>query len=152
MGTPAYPADLVAEIREIKARLREISSSSLIVNQSGRPWTPAMISPFSMPSTTSTSFTTLQYISSFKSHESMAITIRISAPAGGSQVRIMMDDGVTVVRGPDSVLSGSHDITFKSQLPASIDSYSDFTLLFQVKSVTSGQTTSGIILNAYCRS
>jgi hypothetical protein len=152
MGTPVYPADLAEEVRSLNAKIKELYASTFLVNRDGRPWTPSIISSVSgWPSTTSTSFTSLQYVSSFKSHAKMYMTLNISAPAAGCSIQVVSSDLLTVLYGPTVLSSGVQTLSFNFYVPPGVDSYEEFTVVLQAKSTTAGQTTSAAVLNSYCR-
>jgi hypothetical protein len=104
------------------------------------------------PSTTSTSFTDCEIGSSIRSHPSFRFWVRALAPAGGAQFRILYQDGVTVLAGPQTYTNGTFEWTGTFTLPAGLSYYDEFFVYLQCKSTVAGQTSKCTFGRLYGRS
>lgn len=153
MGTPRYPNDISKQMRDAANGTRDVFTMAASNQRQTRPWLSAGISDSATtfwPSTTSATFTDMQRATFVRTHESWGFWARVSAPAAGSEFRIVSSSG-TVLFGPMSCASGVNEIQGIITLPGPEDYYADFFVKTQVRSITAGQTTLTTIASFYGR-
>jgi hypothetical protein len=80
----------------------------------------------------------------------VAYTVLVSAPAAGSELRVV-DEASNVLLAPVSISSGTNTLTGTFSVPAGLDYYEEFTVYFQIRSVSSGQSTRATVASVYGR-
>jgi hypothetical protein len=145
MGTPAYKTEPSSLRRAVGEAVRDTFTMAASANQ----WTPVNVidtASSRWPSTTLNTFSTLQEMYPVPIGSTVWAKIRVSSGLAGSEVRVISDDGVTVIYGASVFASGIQEL--QMTLPTvSITSG----IWLQARSLTAGQTTSLIILSALGR-
>jgi hypothetical protein len=153
VGTPNYRPDLAKEFRDLRRGAAAAFTATAGVKKEGRPWSAMTVSDTDSarwPSTTSDSFTDAQAASGTRSHPTVAYTVLVSAPAAGSELRVV-DEASNVLLSPVSISSGTNTLTGTFPVPAGLDYYEEFTVYFQIRSVASGQSTRATVASVYGR-
>lgn len=143
MGVPNYGPDLAKELRELRLSVGRVWTAVSSVQKDGRPWSPMTVSDVSSsrwPSTTSASFTSLQEAGGTRSHPSLGYLLKISAPAAGSEWRVI-DEASNILVPATSAASGVTSVSGTFSAPSGLDYYEPFQVFFQARSITAGQTT-----------
>ena len=150
MGTPRYDMEFSRLRRELDNSIK--GAFTVATRANSRPYVPPVISDVTStrwPSTTTNGYVGLQYASHVNSHGTFHVSVAVSAPANGSQIRVIDEASSTVLYESGVISSGSSVVTFNISLPVTIGYYDEFTVVLQGKSVTVGQTTYAVFRKFY---